>query len=127
MKNTSKKKRHTKKYRIGASIDWIRNYEGENIVKGYSKWFGVNLICAMRELRKKGVEIDDEQENKIRKIEEEKRIAKQKDKENRAKKKAEEQEEFSDYHFAFIAGYTSGGVPYGLTHEEMKCIEEKGK
>ncbi|MFA9376534.1 MAG: hypothetical protein ACERKZ_07250 [Lachnotalea sp.] len=30
----------------------------------------------------------------------------------------------SDEVFAFIAGYTSGGVPYGITWEEMQRIEE---
>lgn len=30
----------------------------------------------------------------------------------------------SDEVFAFIAGYTSGGVPYGITWEEMQQIEE---
>ena len=29
-----------------------------------------------------------------------------------------------DEHFAFIVGYTSGGVPYGLTWEEWDAIEE---
>ncbi|WP_059170372.1 hypothetical protein [Bacillus sp. FJAT-27445] len=29
----------------------------------------------------------------------------------------------SDETFAFIAGYTSGGAPYGITHEEMAEIE----
>jgi len=29
----------------------------------------------------------------------------------------------SDEHFAFIAGFTSNGVPYGITHEEMKLME----
>lgn len=28
----------------------------------------------------------------------------------------------SDEYFGFIAGYTSNGVPYGLTHEEMEEI-----
>jgi hypothetical protein len=28
----------------------------------------------------------------------------------------------SDDNFAFIAGYTSGGFPYGLTHEEFEKI-----
>ena len=27
-----------------------------------------------------------------------------------------------DERFGFIAGYTSNGVPYGLTHEEMKKL-----
>ena len=30
----------------------------------------------------------------------------------------------SDETFAFIAGYTSGGVPYGITWEEMNEIEK---
>ncbi len=29
----------------------------------------------------------------------------------------------SDGHFGFIVGYTSNGVPYGLTHEEMDEIK----
>ena len=28
----------------------------------------------------------------------------------------------SDYHFAMIMGCTSGGFPYGVTHEEMEEI-----
>jgi len=31
----------------------------------------------------------------------------------------------SDENFAFIAGYTSGGAPYGLTHEEMAELENE--
>jgi len=31
----------------------------------------------------------------------------------------------SDETFAFIAGYTSGGAPYGLTHEEMAELEKE--
>ena len=33
----------------------------------------------------------------------------------------------SDDTFAFIAGYTSGGVPYGITWEEMEAIECRDK
>lgn len=33
----------------------------------------------------------------------------------------------SDETFAFIAGYTVGGVPYGVTHEEMAEIEKLEK
>lgn len=28
-----------------------------------------------------------------------------------------------DEYFGFIVGYTSNGVPFGLTHEEMENIE----
>lgn len=29
----------------------------------------------------------------------------------------------NDEHFAYIAGYTSGGAPYGVTWEEMEAVE----
>lgn len=40
-----------------------------------------------------------------------------------------EQEEmfFGDDTFYFIVGYTSNGVPFGITHEEMKEIERGGE
>jgi len=40
----------------------------------------------------------------------------------KSKKKAnilDEYEAFGD--FAYIAGYTDGGVPYGITHDEMEA------
>ena len=49
---------------------------------------------------------------------------------NKAKRK-KKQEDFedrlfeSDETFAFIAGYTSGGAPYGVTWEEMEEIERR--
>lgn len=33
----------------------------------------------------------------------------------------------SDETFAFIAGYTSGGVPFGITWEEMEAIDQRKK
>ncbi|GAB4564724.1 MAG: hypothetical protein Tsb0017_24810 [Geothermobacteraceae bacterium] len=36
-------------------------------------------------------------------------------------------EEFveSDEHFAYIVGYTEGGIPYGITWEEARALEEE--
>lgn len=33
----------------------------------------------------------------------------------------------SDEHFGYIVGYTSNGVPYGLTHEEWDEINSETK
>ena len=33
----------------------------------------------------------------------------------------------SDENFAFIAGFTSNGFPFGLTHEEMRELENEQK
>jgi len=125
MKNTSKKKRYTKKYRLGSSTEWIRNYVGKNIIKEYSKWYGVDLICAIKELRKKGLEISEEYEHKARQKVEAKNRARQITKENIQKLKSDKQDDFSDAHFAFIAGYTPGGTPFGITHEEMQYLDEE--
>lgn len=52
-------------------------------------------------------------------------VAKQKKQQRRAKRKKEErdnlvkEEILQDDRFFFIAGYTSGGAPYGVTWEEM--------
>ena len=52
-------------------------------------------------------------------------VAKQKKQQKRAKRKKEardnltKEEILQDDRFFFIAGYTSGGAPYGVTWEEM--------
>ena len=54
--------------------------------------------------------------------------SKNKVRKSKRKKTQEDYEENlfeSDETFAFIAGYTSGGVPYGITWEEMEEIEKK--
>lgn len=54
--------------------------------------------------------------------------SKNKAKKSRRKKQREERETNlfeSDETFAFIAGYTSAGVPFGITWEEMGAIEQR--
>lgn len=41
-------------------------YGGKNIVRGYAPWFGVDLGCAIVELRLLGVDIDPEYELQVR-------------------------------------------------------------
>ena len=52
--------------RLQVAEEWSKNYTGTKIVKGYSKWFGVDLICAITELRLVGVEVSEEYEAKVR-------------------------------------------------------------
>lgn len=58
-------------------------------------------------------------------LEEKVAVAKQKKQQKRAKRKKEardnltKEEILQDDRFFFIAGYTSGGAPYGVTCEEM--------
>ena len=46
--------------RLQAAKHWIPTYVGENIIKGYKKWFGVDLVCAINELRLLGVKLDEQ-------------------------------------------------------------------
>ena len=115
-------KTQNKQKRLKLARDWVNTYPGKHIVKGYSKKFGVDKLCAIKELRILGIEISEEYENQLRLSIE----ALKKQKQLRKNKKEQELKsltEFdSDENFAFIAGYTSGGAPYGITHEEMDKI-----
>ena len=70
--NTPRRKKLNKKQRISIANDWLKSYNGKNIVKGYSNWFGVNLLCAIRELRIAGQIISEEYEIQVRKSVEDK-------------------------------------------------------
>ena len=61
--NTPKRKRFRKQERLNSATSWITAYEGKSIVSGYSKWFGVDKICAINELKLIGVVIPEKLEN----------------------------------------------------------------
>jgi len=117
---TPRRKTLTRKGRLASAKDWITKYNGRNLISGYAKWFGVDKICAINELKTLGVIIPENLENQIieslkRKIEQRKTA---KDKAGISDSSVIE----SDENFAFIVGYTSGGFPYGLTHEEFEKL-----
>ena len=103
--------------------EWIKGYNGKNLISGYAKWFGVDKICAMNELKIIGVTISEAMEKQVlasvKARIEQKRIMKEK------RNFVDDKDIDSDENFAYIAGYTSGGAPYGLTHEEMRRIESE--
>lgn len=105
------------------ATDWVKNYSGKNIVRSYRKWFGVDFLQAISELRKLGVTVSDGYETQIRKTIEQKSLKKR-------KKKGEKQtpcpsEFLSDWdaEFEFVIGYTSGGAPYGIPKDWIKDSE----
>jgi len=124
-KQTPRRKTLTKKGRLASAKDWITKYNGQNLISGYAKWFGVDKICAINELKNLGVIIPEKLENQI--VESIKRRIEQR---NSAKEKAEVLK-IADYdpdnNFAFIVGYTSGGFPFGLTQEEFENEEYGNK
>lgn len=89
--------------------------EDSHIIKAYRKRFNVNKDCAMRELCLLGMLPAVKQ-----KLYEEQLASKAKKRAER--KKSAQQEQFDPYqdeNFSFIAGYTSGGAPYGVSWEDI--------
>ncbi|WP_078811084.1 hypothetical protein [Selenihalanaerobacter shriftii] len=117
--STPRRKRLNRKGRLQAAKKWIPTYEGKNLVRGYKKWFGVDFICAIKELEMLGHEINEKYKKQILKQEEAKRKAA---KERKRSKKEEliDDPSWQNAKFYFIAGYTSNGVPYGITWEEYE-------
>lgn len=118
MKNTPKREK-----RLSSAKNWIKTYSGQNIIKGYSKKYSVDKLCAVKELRMIGVEISEEYEKQLINSMEalrQQRLSFKKKQEDELNTLCEFE---SDENFAMIIGYTSGGFPYGVTHEEMEEIK----
>ncbi len=112
-------------YRLCSARDWIKTYTGNNVVKAYSKKYAVDKLCAVKELRIIGIEISEEYENQLRKSFEslkQQRMSFKKKRENKLNALSELE---SDESFAMILGYTSGGFPYGVKHEEMEELNNE--
>ncbi len=126
-KNTKKKKPKGRERRLALAPEWVATYKGKpnSIIKRYRSTFHVDWECAIAELAELGVKIDDEYMASLRQT--------IKDQfQNEKKNNPIGRWEFDEYHgarpesddyFAYIAGYTSGGAPYGITWEEMEEIE----
>jgi ribosomal protein L34E len=112
------KKNTQKEYRIRSAKSWIKTYSGNNVVKAYSKKYAVNKLCTVKELRLIGIEISSEYEISLMNSMEalrQQRLSYKNKKEDSLNTVYEFE---SDENFSLIIGYTSGGFPYGLTHQE---------
>lgn len=110
-----KKKQTKREQRLQAAKQWLPKYDGKHIVKGYRKHFGVDIMCAITELQMLDYEFTPEYIECVKKTIEAERINRQEKKEQKKLERFED----SDDTFYCIAGYTSGGAPYGITWEEM--------
>ncbi len=119
------KKNPNRNRRLSLGRSWIKTYTGKNLVKGYSKKYCVGKLCAVKELRMLGVEVSEEYEKQLV-ISMEASIKQKQLLKKRREEKLNSMCGFdSDENFAMILGYTSGGFPYGVTHEEMEEINKE--
>ncbi|WP_404454446.1 hypothetical protein LG329_05645 [Virgibacillus necropolis] len=113
-------KRLNRKERLQAAPHWIE----KNLVHSYSNHFGVDKLCAVNELEILGYSNSEEYSLKLQNA----LIQKQKQNEKRKAAKRQNNIEFledeSDETYAFIAGYTSGGAPFGIKWEEWEQDED---
>lgn len=119
-----RRKRFKRAQRLDSAKAWLETYQGHKVVRDYRRRYGVDWQTAFTELEMLAVPIDPEYKKRVLQSEEAQLAAKRRKK---AEREAEVWEQLGldqDEHFAFIAGYTSGGVPYGVTWEEWAAIEE---
>ena len=115
------------------AVRWVAGYDGTayngDIIKAYRKKFAVSHMKAVNELLLLGVALTKEQiekEERAVKAYNDQQIAKKKKKKlKKEEAKRLKKQMHSPFHedqndmFFYIAGYTSGGAPYGVTWEEM--------
>ena len=117
-----KKKKLTKperrEQRLRKARQWVLTYEGTKIVRAYRKRFHVDALCALRDLEAIGA-LSPEKLVAMKAAEEIRLQRKCLEREQKREQLLHERFPNSDDNFFFIAGYTSGGAPYGVTWEEM--------
>jgi hypothetical protein len=104
--------------RLQRAKQWLAAYRGKNLVRGYKKWFGVDDVCAVVELRMLGVDLPDARLEQARRNEQARAAHRARQKEKYARSIRE-----CDDEFAFIVGYTEGGAPYGVTWDEWEQLD----
>jgi hypothetical protein len=114
-----RRKRMDRKRRLASAPTWLPQEGGKKLVHRYARWYGVDLECAVKELRLLGVTLDPLYVGRL--TEELERRKERRASLARAGAKAQWPFGDSDERFAYIVGWTSGGAAYGLTWEEWEA------
>ena len=117
-KQGNKAARHSARIRMARR--WLVVYEGtgDHIVQAYRKEFKVDVMTALNDLGEIGA-LTPEQIAVKRQAEERRQEQLWQEKEEKKLRDFYDRFPDSDDQFYFIAGYTSGGAPYGVTWDEM--------
>ena len=118
-----RRKRMTRRGRLSSArtTHWVENYKGKNVIVGYAKWFAVDLMCALVELRLLGVKINQDREDQIKASIEARAAQRIRRKKLREQAQACEFDPFSD-DFACIANCAPDCVPYEVCLQELEEV-----
>jgi hypothetical protein len=105
--------------RLASARNWLMKFSGKNVVRSYANWFGVDLLCAVKELSLCGVSVDPAYVTQLKTT-----YASRSSR--RPKQPVTEPQSVGygvdwDENFAYIAGRTEAGFPYGTTWEELEA------
>ena len=114
-----RRKRMNRQARLESARSWLMKFSGKNVVRSYANWFGVDLLCAVRELSLCGVSVDPAYVAQLK-------TTFASCKSPRPKQPVEEPPSVGygvdwDENFAYIAGRTEAGFPYGISWEELEA------
>lgn len=121
----AKKKKLTKAERKEARLrkgkQWLLTYTGlpKKMNKHYRERFHVDAVTAAKDLQELGVNYTQEQLDQIKRAEEQRLRQRRMEREAKERERLAELYEDCDDRFAFIAGYTDGGAPFGVMWEEV--------
>ncbi len=87
--------------------------------KHYRERFHVDAVTAAKDLQELGVNYTQEQLDQIKQAEEQRLRQRRMEREAKERERRAELYEDCDDRFAFIAGYTDGGAPFGVMWEEV--------
>ena len=100
---------------------WLLTYTGspKKMNKHYRERFYVDAVTAAKDLQELGVNYTQKQLDQIKQAEEQRLRQRRMEREAKERERLAELYEDCDDRFAFIAGYTDGGAPYGVMWEEV--------
>lgn len=111
-------KTERREVRLRKARQWVLTYEGSHIVRAYRKRFRVDTTCALKDLGEIGA-LSPEKLAAMKQAEAIRLEQRRLEREEKQRMSFYDLFPYSDNRFAFIAGYASGGAPYGVTWEEM--------
>lgn len=120
-----RKTRVPRRQRLREGRRRLKGYTGDRPIQTYARWFHLDLATALGDVRKMGVRIPAANlEQVIETLRERSGSAPRP--RGRKAEASPGGESFGvdfDDNFAFIAGHTSGGAPFGVTWDEMDEVE----